>query len=123
MDTFEALLSPEVLAGIVAIAALGMAVRALLAFSSDNSELRPKLDKIENDLNRYRDGMKEQKEIVEELEKVVRPLADSEEELRTYYEQLKALEMEVERQEAKTAADDEEARRRRIQRKRMGYES
>lgn len=122
MDNIEAILAPEVLAAIVAVAALAMAVRALLSYSKDNAEISPKLDKIERDLSRLRDGMKDQKEAVDELNTVVQPIASVEQNLREYYEHLKKTQMDHERREAEATQAAEAERKGRIQRKRMGFE-
>ena len=123
MDNIEAILAPEVLAAIVAVAALAMAVRALLTYSKDNAEISPKLDKIERDLGRLRDGMKEQKEAVGELNTEVQPQASIEESLREYFELLKKTQMDHERREAEEANAAEAERKGRIQRKRMGFDN
>jgi hypothetical protein len=50
MDALEALLSPQVIAGILCIAGLTMAVRSFLFYSKETAEAGPKLKKIDKDL-------------------------------------------------------------------------
>ena len=109
MNNLEAILAPEVLATIITVAALAMAVRSLLSYSKENSEITPKLDKIERDLNRLRGSMKDHKEKVDEQLLLVQPLVESDDKFRSYYEQIRKIQMDSERKG-------------RIQRKRMGFD-
>jgi hypothetical protein len=91
MDALEALLSPQVIAGILFIAGLTMAVRSFLFYSKETAEAGPKLKKIDKDLKQLRDGMKDHKDSVETLSTEVDPMAEKEEKMRLYLEELKTI--------------------------------
>ena len=84
----DAILSTEIIAGILIIGALVMSVRSILFFTREASSMAPKLQKIDHDLTKLRDGMAEKKKAVKELTVVVDPLKTRESKLRAYYEEL-----------------------------------
>ena len=67
MEIFDAILSTEVIAGIIIISAFAMAIRSVLHFTQEAADLRPKLAEVERELNKLRNGMGDRKKAVEEL--------------------------------------------------------
>jgi hypothetical protein len=122
MTALEALLSTEVIAGILIIAAFAMGIRSILHFTSQAAGLRPKLDEVTRELKRLRSGMSERKKAVEKLAKVVAPVQEREATMREYFEEIQQLGIDMEKQEAEQSVQDEANRRRRVQRKKMGFE-
>lgn len=122
MNVVDVVLSTEVIAGIIIIGALVMSVRSILIFTRDASSMAPKLQRIEVSLNKQREGMDERKKIVRELSQVVDPLKERESRLRVYFEGLKNLELAYERESAEQQAKEESEKRKRIQRKKMGFD-
>lgn len=121
MNLFD-FLSTEVIAGIIIIGALLMSVRSVLMFSRMASDMAPKLQKLDMALTKIRDGMGEKKKIVKDLTVIVDPLRSREGRLREYHERIKNIEMTHEREAANKDEKDEAEKRKRIQRKKMGFE-
>jgi len=119
-NALDIILSPEVIAGIIISASLAMSVRTILLFAREASTMSPRLQKIEADLSRLRDGMAEKTKAVKDLTVVVDPLKVREARLRAYFNALRNIELELERLEAENSAREEEDRQKRIQRKKMG---
>lgn len=65
--------------------------------------------------------MAEKKAAVKELTVIVDPLTYQEGKLRTYHEVLRDIELSHEQNEAEKGEKDEDAKRKRIQRKKMGF--
>lgn len=122
MRILDIILSLEVIAGILIAASLAMAVRALLNFTRESATMGPKLHKLESDLQKLRDGMREREKTVKDLTVIVEPLREREGRIRAYYDALKDLEVETERESQKTGEEQEAAKKRRIQRKKMGID-
>ena len=123
MDTLEVLLAPEILSGILIVGSLAIAVRSLLHFSKEASALRPKLESVDKELNKLRDGIVPKRKVVSELGKEVSPIREKEQRLAGYGQQLRELEIEAEKKELETQEEAESEKRRRVQRKRMGFGS
>jgi chromosome segregation ATPase len=123
MEVFEAILSTEILAGILIIGAFAMAIRSTLHFSREAADLRPKLNEVERELNRLRNGTQERKKAIQTLSLEVAPIKEKETQIRLYYEQLQAMDLEYEKKEHAQTEKAEAEKRRRIQRKRMGFEN
>lgn len=115
-------LSTEVIAGIIIIGALVMSVRSILMFTRQASEMAPKLQKLDMALTKIRDGMDEKKKIVKDLSVIVDPLRAREGKIRAYYEEIKNIELNDERETASKEEKDEAEKRKRIQRKKMGFD-
>ncbi|MBT7914251.1 hypothetical protein HN588_10110 [Candidatus Bathyarchaeota archaeon] len=122
MEFFDAILTTEVLAGILIIGAFAMGIRSTLHFSKGAADLRPKLNEVERALKKLRDGMGDRKKAVVELTQAVAPVKDIEARMRLYYEQGQEMNIEHEKKEQKDSEQEESSRKRRIQRKKMGYE-
>ncbi|MEE2658218.1 MAG: hypothetical protein VX733_06915 [Candidatus Latescibacterota bacterium] len=102
---------------ILIVGALAMAVRSLLFFARESSQMGSRLQKLERDLGILRDGISEKKGIVTELTSIVDPLKAKERRLRTYYEDLKALEMHHERASAEAEEIQRLEKEKRMKRK------
>ncbi len=98
-----------------------MAIRTILGFTRDVADLRPKLSKIESTLDRIRDRMKDNKELVGTLSKEVAPIEDLEGKMRAHYEAIQEQEREAEKKNIEAEEDEQSGRKRRIQRKKMGF--
>jgi len=122
MRILDIILSLEVMAGILITAALAMSVRSLLSYTRHVATMGPKLQRAEAALQRLREGMADREKTVKELTTVVEPLREREARLRVYYDALRSLEVETERESQKTGDEQEAEKKRRIQRKKMGLE-
>ena len=122
MNVFDIILSTEVIAGILIVGALAMTVRSILFFTREASGMSPRLIKIESDLSKHRDGMGERKKVVADLNTVVTPLREREERLRNYYDGLRNMELEHDKASQQAEQDEEVARKKRVQRKKMGFD-
>jgi hypothetical protein len=118
---FDAILSSETISGILIIGTLMMAVRSILVFSREAATIAPRLQKVDLELNKRRDSMAEKKAVVKELTEIVDPLTYQEGKLRAYHEVLRDIELSHDRSETEKGEMDEEAKRKRIQRKKMGF--
>ena len=122
MNLFDIILSTEVIAGILIAASLAMAVRSILFFTREAATMSPKLQKIEHDLSKLREGMDEKKKAVKDLTTIVDPLKLREARLRSYYEAVKNLELDYDRKSEAEAEKAEQERQKRVQRKKMGFD-
>ena len=116
------MLTKEVVASIIIIAALILSVRALLFLISKSASMGPQLQKLDADLKKYSGWMDEKKKTVHELAEIVEPFRKQEVKLRTYYDSLKLVEMQNEEIEAAVAEQEEIERKQRIQRRKMRLE-
>ena len=115
-NILDVVLLEEVIAGVLIVASLAMAVRSILFFTRESTGIALKLMKIESDLEKWRAGMGDKKKVVAELTVVVDPLREREGRLRTYYASLKNMEVDHEKNEAKASEEQEQARKKRVQR-------
>lgn len=109
------------IARIIIDGALVMTVRSILMFTRQAGEMAPKVQNLDMMLNKIRNGMAEKKN-VEDLAVIVDPLRAREKKFRDYYEQIKEIELTYEREPAKKGEKDETEKRKRIQRKKMGFD-
>ena len=63
----------------------------------------------------------DKRKIVQDLTVIVDPLREREGKLRMYYDSLKNMEVDHEKNEAKASEEQEQARKKRVQRKKMGF--
>jgi hypothetical protein len=100
-----------------------MAIRTILGFTRDLGDLRPKLSKIESILGRVRDGMKDNTERVSTLSEEIAPIEDLQGKMRAHYEGIQEQERNAEKKKIEEEEEEEEqsGRKRRIQRKMMGF--
>ena len=120
-NILDVVLSTEVIAGVLIVASLAMAVRSILFFTREITGIAPRLMKIEADLERWRGGMGDKKKIVADLTEIVDPLREREGRLRMYYDSLKNMEVDHEKNEARASHEQAQARKKRVQRKKMGF--
>jgi hypothetical protein len=66
--------------------------------------------------------MKDHKDSVETLSTEVAPMAEKEEKMRLYLEELKRYQMDMEKKAYTDEQEDESTKKRRIQRKKMGLD-
>ena len=97
MDAMD-ILSTEVVTGLIIFSAISMSVRSITTFSKTLSEMRPKLTEIERRLDHVRDGMECHQSKLSGLSESVRPLEQQESNLKSYYNEIKRLELELERE-------------------------
>ena len=113
------ILSTEVVTAVITIGAFAMSVHSIVTFSNEVTELRPKLTEIERRLNRVRDGMQSHQAKVDKLSESVRPLKQQEHSLRSYYDEIKRLELDTEREKLVSEQDKEGKKELNIQRKKL----
>lgn len=113
------ILSTEVVTGLIILGAFALSVRSIMSFSNQVTELRPKLSEIDRRLIRIRDGMDARQLRVEKLNDLIRPLKEKELHFRSYYEEIKRLELEIEREKLVAQQDEEDKKELNIQRKKM----
>ena len=123
MDIIQTFLATEVLASIVMVGAVALVVRSYLHYAKDASELSPKLEKIEKELDKLRKNIDPRKKVVNNLNKLVTPIKDRADKYTHYYEELRELELEAEKASVANQGEVESEKRRRLQRKRMGFGS
>ena len=121
MDLFEAILSAEVLAGVLTIGAFAMAIRSILHFTREAAELRPRLAELDRELRKRREASEEVRKQVATLVAEIAPIRAREIAVRSYQEELTGVVLEHERRQHEQSSDDEASRRKRIQRKKMGF--
>ena len=123
MNVLDVILSTEVITGVITVGSLAMIVRSILFFTNAASGMGPRLIKMEADLTKFSDGVDVRKQVVIDLNTVVVPLRAREERLRDYYDRLRNMELEHDRAEHEAIEEEEESRKRRIHRKKMGFDS
>ncbi len=116
MDVLDIILSTEVITGIIAVGSLAMIVRSILLFTNEASGMGPRLIRMEADLTKFSDGMVERKQVVRDLNTVVTPLREREERLRN-------MELEHDRAEHEAIEEEEDLKKKRVQRKKRGFDS
>ncbi len=123
MNVLDIILSTEVVTGVLIVGSLAMAVRSFLLFTREAAGISPRLLKVEMDLAKLSDRMGEHKQVVRALNTVVTPLRQREERLRIYCDRLRNIELEHDRAAQKAEEEEELARKTRVQRKKMGFDS
>ena len=98
-----------------------MSIRTILGFTRDIEDLRPKLFKIENTLERIRTVMKDNKERVGILSVEVAPIEDLEGRMRSHYEAMQELELAAEKRKIAEEENEQSSRSHRITRKRKDF--
>ena len=122
MNVLDVILSTEVIAGIIIVASVAMTVRSILMFTREASGMSPRLLKLESELGKHKEGMDGKKTAVKELTVVVDPLKDREGKLRGYYDDLKNMELAHDKANAAAEEHEEGERKKRVQRKKMGFD-
>ena len=120
MNFLDAVLTTEVIAGVLIISGFAMAIRSVLHFTKEASDLHLKLGEIERELSKLRDGMGEKKKAVDSLSQAVAPIRERESKIRLYYEELREADIAEEKKEQAQEEEKEAQRQKRVQRKKMG---
>ena len=115
------LLSTELIASVNICGAFFVAIRTIMGFTRDVSELRPKLVQLENTHARLRETLTTNKELVGNLSQEVEPIHDLETKMRAHYEVMQDLQLEDEKQRLAAEEEADTGRKRRVQRKKMGF--
>jgi hypothetical protein len=123
MELFDALLSTQVLAGILVIGAFSISIRSTLHFTRSAAEMRPRLSEVERELRRTVEGSEGLRKQVTLLITQITPVREREARLRVYSEKLRELLARAEKEEQEKGSQAEDDRRRRIQRKRIGFDA
>ena len=76
-----------------------MSIGSIVAFSKDVGELQPKVARVERRLNHLRNDMENYQSTVAELGQLIPPLKQQESNLQSYYDEIKELSMELEREQ------------------------
>ena len=93
------MVSTEVVTCIISLGAISMSVSCIIEFSKEVRELLPKLTRVERRLNRLRDSTESRKSTVPELNELIGPLMQRESNLRSYYDEMKELTLQLEREQ------------------------
>ena len=93
------IINTEVVTGIISLGAISMSVSCIIVFSKEFRELLPKLTAVESKLNRLRDGKESSQSTVAELSELISPLKQKESNLQSYYEEMKKLTLQLEREQ------------------------
>ena len=93
------MVSTEVVTCIISLSAISMSVSCIIEFSKEVRELLPKLTRVERRLNRLRDSMESRQSTVLELNELIGPLMQRESNLRSYYDEMKELTLQLEREQ------------------------
>tara|TARA_A100001037_G_scaffold133379_1_gene121006 strand:- start:9 stop:506 length:498 start_codon:yes stop_codon:yes gene_type:complete len=117
----DSLLSTELIASVIICGAFFMAIRTIMGFTRDVSELRPKLVQLENTHARLREALTNNKELVGNLSQEVEPIQDLEAKMRAHYEVMQDLQLEDEKQRLAAEEEADTGRKKRVQRKKMGF--
>lgn len=95
MGSFAWLL-PPLIAGIIAMAMLGLSIRSILLYSRRAAETRRKLKGMDREMAKWHDGTEDKRKAVAALELIVKPLQEKESRLQSYYKMLEVLSLGVE---------------------------
>ena len=111
MNVLDIILSTEVITGVLIVGSLVMTVRTILLFTREAPGISTRLLKVETDLATLSDRMGEKKRVVRALNTVVTPLREREEQLRSYFDRLRNMELEHDRAAQKAEEEEELARK------------
>jgi len=104
MNILNILLSGEVLLGLAAACSLAIIVRALTGFLGEATELRVRLQSVQEMLDKCREILPGKKTQLEAFRAQVQPLKPQEQKMRAHYAKLR----DIERQAAKEEAEQEQ---------------
>lgn len=89
-------LLPPLIAGIVAMAMLGLSIRSILLYSRRAAEIHRKLKGMDREMAKWHEGTADKRKAVADLELLVKPLQDKESKLQSYYKTLEVLSLGAE---------------------------
>ena len=93
------IISTEVVTGLISLGAISMSVSCIIEFSKEVRGLLPKLTAVESKLNRLRDGKESSQSTVAELSQLISVLKQKKSNLQSYYDEMKELTLQLERQQ------------------------
>ena len=93
------ILSVEIVTGLISLGAISMSISTVVAFAKDLGKLQPKFAKVDHRLNHLRNSMESCQSTVTELSELIPPLKQQESNLQSYYEEIKELSLELEREQ------------------------
>lgn len=105
MDIVTTLLSGPAMLAVAGIAALAIVVRALTGFLGEAADLRVRLQSVDQELGRLRNGLPEMRERVEVLRREVMPYRQMEQRMRAYYAKVSDLHRKAQRKAEEESAD------------------
>ena len=107
MDILSFLLSGQILLGLAGLASLAIVVHALTGYLGEATELRIRLQTVQQELDRLREGLPEKKQRVDEVQRLMPPLKKQLQEMQSYYAKLRDTERKEETKKEEEAPDDE----------------
>ena len=116
------LLSPQVISCIITLGMLMLTIRSVLLYSRHFSELQPRLLHMDREIEKRQEAMADQKKAVAELTRVITPLQEQEAALRSYYEELRGIEVEDEKRLLLQQQTSDAERKVRLSRKKIGID-
>lgn len=116
------LLSPQVISCIITLGMLMLTIRSILLYSRHRSELQPRLLHLDREIDKRQEAMVDKKKAVAALTLVVTPLQEQEAVLRSYYEELRGIEVEDEKRALLQQQTSDAERKVRASRKKMGID-
>ena len=116
------LLTPQVISCIILLGMFIFTIRSFLLYTRQVSELKPRLQHLDREVDRRQEAMADKKKAVAELNKVVAPLLEREAALRAYYEEIRAAEVDEEKRALLQQQASEAEHKVRVSRKKLGIE-
>jgi chromosome segregation ATPase len=107
MDLFEFLLSGPALLGLVGLLSLAIVGHALAGFLGQTPDLRLRLQSLQRELDRLREGLPEKKIRVEAARQLLEPLKKELQTMQTYHRKLREIERQADQQQKEEKASDE----------------
>ena len=107
MDILSLLLSGPILLGLAILISLGIFVRALTGYLGEAAELRVRLQTVQQELDRLREGLPGKKQCVAEAQRLMPPLKKQLQEMQAYFATLRETERKEEKKEGEKAPGDE----------------
>ena len=93
------IISTEVVTGIISLGAISMSVNGIIVFSKEVRELLPKLTAVQSKLNRLSDVKESSQSTVAELSELISLLKQRESNIQSYYDEMKELTLQLEREQ------------------------
>ena len=93
------IINTEVVTGIISLGAISMSVSCIIISSKEVRKLQPKLTAVDSKLNRLRDGKESNQSTITEFSELISPLMQQESNLQFYYDEMKELTLQLEREQ------------------------
>ena len=101
------IISTEVVTGLISLGAISMSVGCIIEFSKEVRQLQPKLTAVTSKLNRLRDGKESSQSTVTVLSGLISPLKQKKSNLQSYYDEIKELTLQLEREQLVSEQSEE----------------